>query len=129
MISIGQFDIVNAAVDFDLDDDDESTQIVRSPILGSDSQQQQRDRCTLVILAGPTPGRMITVDGHEAVVGRGRNVSARIEDGGMSRQHARVFRSGDGWYVEDLGSTNGTYALCTMCIGVGEGIAMVIKRA
>ena len=28
-----------------------------------------------------------------------------------------------------LRRTNGTYALCTMCIGVGQGIAMVIKRA
>jgi len=24
---------------------------------------------------------------------------------------------------------NGTYALCTMCIGVGQGIAMIIKKA
>jgi 3-oxoadipyl-CoA thiolase len=28
-----------------------------------------------------------------------------------------------------LRRTNGTYALCTMCIGVGQGIAMVIRRA
>ena len=28
-----------------------------------------------------------------------------------------------------LQRTQGTYALCTMCIGVGQGIAMIIKRA
>jgi acetyl-CoA acetyltransferase family protein len=28
-----------------------------------------------------------------------------------------------------LGRTNGRYALCTMCIGVGQGIAVVIERA
>ncbi len=28
-----------------------------------------------------------------------------------------------------LKRTQGTYALCTMCIGVGQGIAMIIKRA
>lgn len=28
-----------------------------------------------------------------------------------------------------LQRTNGTYALCTMCIGVGQGIAMIIERA
>ncbi len=28
-----------------------------------------------------------------------------------------------------LRRTNGTYALCTMCIGVGQGIAMIIRRA
>ncbi len=27
-----------------------------------------------------------------------------------------------------LGRTRGRYALCTMCIGVGQGIAMVIER-
>jgi len=31
--------------------------------------------------------------------------------------------------VRELGRTGGTYALCTMCIGVGQGIAMVLKRA
>ena len=28
----------------------------------------------------------------------------------------------------ELESTGGKYALCTMCIGVGQGIAMVIER-
>lgn len=28
-----------------------------------------------------------------------------------------------------LRRVNGTYALCTMCIGVGQGIAMIIKKA
>jgi acetyl-CoA acetyltransferase len=28
-----------------------------------------------------------------------------------------------------LQRTQGIYALCTMCIGVGQGIAMIIKRA
>ena len=28
-----------------------------------------------------------------------------------------------------LRRTNGRYSLCTMCIGVGQGIAMIIERA
>ena len=31
--------------------------------------------------------------------------------------------------AHQLRRTGGHYALCTMCIGVGQGIAMVIKRA
>jgi len=31
--------------------------------------------------------------------------------------------------VYQLRRTNGQFALCTMCIGVGQGIAMIIKRA
>ena len=30
--------------------------------------------------------------------------------------------------TEELHRTGGRYALCTMCIGVGQGIATVIER-
>ncbi|MCX7893405.1 MAG: hypothetical protein N2544_13715, partial [Burkholderiales bacterium] len=30
--------------------------------------------------------------------------------------------------VHQLARKRGRYALCTMCIGVGQGIAMVIER-
>ena len=30
--------------------------------------------------------------------------------------------------VNQLHQINGRYALCTMCIGVGQGIAMIIER-
>ena len=31
--------------------------------------------------------------------------------------------------LNQLESTGGRYALCTMCIGVGQGIATIIERA
>jgi len=30
--------------------------------------------------------------------------------------------------INRLHSTGGRYALCTMCIGVGQGIALIIER-
>jgi acetyl-CoA acetyltransferase len=30
--------------------------------------------------------------------------------------------------MNQLHRTKGRYALCTMCIGVGQGIAMIIER-
>src|SRR5687767_7100530 len=39
----------------------------------------------------------------------GRKGRLRIDDRQISRQHARVVRRDDAWYVEDLGSKNGTY--------------------
>ena len=30
--------------------------------------------------------------------------------------------------MHQLARTNGRYALCTMCIGVGQGIALIIER-
>ena len=43
------------------------------------------------------------------VVGRGPECELRIEDTYASQQHARLFGKNGAWYVEDLGSTNGTF--------------------
>jgi pSer/pThr/pTyr-binding forkhead associated (FHA) protein len=42
-------------------------------------------------------------------IGRGIECELRIEDTYASQQHARIFGRNGGWYVEDLGSTNGTF--------------------
>lgn len=92
-----------------VDFDDDSTQIVQVPVQPDQAKSKRRDRCTLVVLSGPSPGRVITADTPEIVIGRGKQVNARIDDSGMSRSHARLFRQGVHWYLEDLGSTNGTW--------------------
>jgi pSer/pThr/pTyr-binding forkhead associated (FHA) protein len=53
-------------------------------------------------------GRQFNLGEGEAVLGRG-DVAVRIEDGFISRQHARLIV--DGWRVtlRDLGSSNGTF--------------------
>jgi hypothetical protein len=43
------------------------------------------------------------------VVGRAPECELRIEDTYASQQHARLFGKNGAWYVEDLGSTNGTF--------------------
>jgi diguanylate cyclase (GGDEF)-like protein len=70
---------------------------------------QKRDRCTVTMLAGPMTGAIFTLEQDELVFGRGAEVSARIDDRGLSRQHARLMRKGDRFFIEDLQSTNGTY--------------------
>jgi len=42
-------------------------------------------------------------------VGRAPECELRIEDTYASQQHARLFAKNDSWFVEDLGSTNGTF--------------------
>ncbi|MDR1710842.1 MAG: FHA domain-containing protein [Propionibacteriaceae bacterium] len=41
------------------------------------------------------------------VIGRGTEAGLRINDPGISRQHARIVSTGQGYVIEDLGSTNG----------------------
>jgi len=42
-------------------------------------------------------------------LGRGAECELHLEDTYASQQHARIFDRNGNWYVEDLGSTNGTY--------------------
>ena len=43
------------------------------------------------------------------LVGRAPECEIRLSDTYSSQQHARLFGRQGGWYVEDLGSTNGTF--------------------
>jgi hypothetical protein len=45
----------------------------------------------------------------EQTVGRAAGCQITLDDTYISQLHARVFSKDGGWYVEDLGSTNGTY--------------------
>ncbi len=45
----------------------------------------------------------------EVVIGRSTRAGLTISDRSLSRLHARLFRSGESWFVEDLGSRNGTF--------------------
>jgi phosphoserine phosphatase RsbU/P len=47
-------------------------------------------------------------DGDAVVVGRSTGCELVLADSFLSRQHARLWRRGDGWWIEDLGSRNGT---------------------
>ena len=47
------------------------------------------------------------VSGDQLVIGRSRDCDLVIDDPNISRRHAEVRRSGEGWTVADLGSTNG----------------------
>jgi diguanylate cyclase (GGDEF)-like protein len=55
-------------------------------------------------------GRVFRLEGKQVVLGRGPDADIRIDDEAVSRYHARVVRQGDdGYAIEDLDSTNGTY--------------------
>lgn len=63
----------------------------------------------LAIIAPPThAGRRFDL-GDELTVGRAAGCQVTIEDTYASQIHARLFRHDGQFYVEDLGSTNGTY--------------------
>ena len=70
---------------------------------------ESRDQFALTIIAGPSAGSLIMMDGDEMIIGRGATATERIDDEGLSREHVRIFRRGGGYWIEDLQSTNGTF--------------------
>lgn len=44
-----------------------------------------------------------------AQIGRGEGCAIRLSDTYVSQVHARLYGENGAWYVEDLGSTNGTF--------------------
>ncbi len=42
-------------------------------------------------------------------IGRSESCAIRLEDDYVSQMHARLYGKNGAWFVEDLGSTNGTY--------------------
>ncbi len=47
--------------------------------------------------------------GEAVQIGRGPSCDIRPDDTYISQEHARISNRNGAWYVEDLGSTNGTY--------------------
>jgi serine phosphatase RsbU (regulator of sigma subunit) len=64
---------------------------------------------SLVFLAGPIAGRRYKLGDGEYVIGRRSDCQIFVPDMRVSRQHARLWKNGEGWTLEDLGSNNGTY--------------------
>jgi pSer/pThr/pTyr-binding forkhead associated (FHA) protein len=63
----------------------------------------------LVITQGARAGTTMDLAGSEIVMGRGNDVTLPLGDDYSSGRHARLFSQNGQWFVEDLGSTNGTF--------------------
>ena len=63
----------------------------------------------VAIVEGANAGETISLDAAPLLIGRGSDAAIRLDDDYVSTRHARIAASGDQWFVEDLGSTNGTY--------------------
>jgi len=62
---------------------------------------------TLLVLTGLSSGRAVAVD-KKIMVGKAADNDLVLPDDTVSRHHCEVERRGDGLFVKDLGSTNGT---------------------
>lgn len=85
---------------------------------------------TLRVTEGPLAGRTVALDGP-VLLGRAEDADLVLEDDYASGRHARLFPQGTRWFLEDLGSTNGTYVdgdPVTRALPLGPGSALRIGK-
>jgi hypothetical protein len=75
---------------------------------GGDLRDAVEPRLEVVAAMGHDPGASWDV-GDGATLGRSDGADIRVDDPFASSAHARIFNRGDFMFIEDMGSTNGTY--------------------
>ena len=63
----------------------------------------------VILIYGEELGRRVPLPGPEVTIGRDDDNEVAIALDTISRRHARIFIKRSSYYVEDLGSTNGTF--------------------
>lgn len=74
---------------------------------GSDSAHIKRP--CLVMIKGDFIGEVYELDADVTMMGRSDEVDLTVSDVSISRRHAMVVKRVEGFFVSDLGSTNGTF--------------------
>jgi pSer/pThr/pTyr-binding forkhead associated (FHA) protein len=64
---------------------------------------------TLTVTEGSLAGTTLTLMDSGVLLGRNPECTLVLDDDFASGRHARIFRRDGSWFVEDLGSTNGTF--------------------
>ncbi|AWB90777.1 FHA domain-containing protein FhaB/FipA [Aeromicrobium chenweiae] len=85
----------------------------------------------LQVVSGPNTGQSVPLGDKPILLGRGTDAAIRLDDDYVSTRHARFATNGEQWFVEDLGSTNGTYLgsqRITTPIPIGLGIQVRLGK-
>jgi pSer/pThr/pTyr-binding forkhead associated (FHA) protein len=71
----------------------------------------------LIVMQGPNVGHEYLLPGDESTIGRSTSNSIVLPFAEISRKHARVWQEEESTFLEDLGSTNGTFVNDTRLTG------------
>jgi pSer/pThr/pTyr-binding forkhead associated (FHA) protein len=82
---------------------------VRQPTSAKQRRAARGAPSNLVVTEGPNQGQVVPLHLQPILMGRGSDAALRLDDDYVSTRHARIATNGEQWFVEDLGSTNGTY--------------------
>jgi hypothetical protein len=76
---------------------------------GLSDKATSQSAARLVITSGPKAGTEFPLTAESVTIGRSSDSSLVIRDDYTSTHHARLMLWNDGWMIQDLDSTNGTF--------------------
>jgi pSer/pThr/pTyr-binding forkhead associated (FHA) protein len=74
-----------------------------------DEEVEQAGAALVIRSGGGRAGESFTIDEDRMSIGRTPDAAVFLDDVTVSRNHALLVRRQDGYYIDDLGSLNGTY--------------------
>ncbi len=93
----------------DVVDDAERTQVLSQKDMKPLPGRAAELAPVITVIAGRATGRTTRLPEGELLLGRAPELTLSFADPGVSRRHARIVYDGARAWVEDLGSTNGTW--------------------
>lgn len=75
---------------------------------------------SIKVLSGTSSGKVHAINVDQAVLGRNTFCDIVIPEHSISRQHARIVREGDRYFIEDMDSLNGTFVNGVRVVGRTE---------
>jgi hypothetical protein len=107
-------------------------QVRKHPELAAEQPPAPRVQARkLAVLEGPLAGTTLELAASPILLGRAQEATLVLEDDYASGRHARLFPQGSRWFLEDLGSTNGTYLgdnQLTRALPVDPGVPIRIGK-
>lgn len=98
-----------------------------TPTVAGNQGETDADQATLTIASEADKGKVFVLTGDEFKLGQGDRCSISLPlDKFASECHARVFRQGNDWFVEDNGSLNGTYVRTRGKVKLDESTEILI---
>ncbi len=77
-------------------------------------------KAILWVRRGPGQGSTISLSEGMMLMGRASHNDIVVEDPSVSRQHAVIRGDRDGYWIQDVGSRNGTYVNGSLLEGEGQ---------
>lgn len=81
---------------------------VAAPAKTSSRKAKRAPRRAAIVEGSSTSGKNFDL-GQELTIGRADKCHVVLDDTYVSQVHARIFARDESYFIEDLGSTNGTY--------------------